>query len=134
MAMTIHKKYPVPIYGGARKTGVVHVVMIDASGYSRLIGKIDKQDKQECEWPEYDEFSGLAYERTLIEGGHDWWVIFNSKRKLTVDTIAHEALHISRMILHNRGVDFDPENDEPYAYMVGWVSDVIYKTLKQYVE
>lgn len=35
--------------------------------------------------------------------------------------IAHEAVHIVNHFFKDRGIDLDVENDEPYAYFLGWV-------------
>lgn len=128
------KKQLVPLYEGEAKRGFLHVVLVDEKGYPEMIDFIDKHDhhyNNEELWPEYKSFAGLAYERTHKNKHKDWWVIFpvNGGRKITRETIAHEALHISRMILTDRGVIFDPNNDEPYAYMVGRITGMIHKMI-----
>ena len=51
--------------------------------------------------------------------------------KITPGIIAHEALHITTFLLHDVGVVFDPDNEEPYAYFLGWVVDEVYKFLEE---
>lgn len=36
-------------------------------------------------------------------------------------TIAHEAHHVANIILADRGVVASRENDEPQAYLEGWI-------------
>lgn len=133
--MLIVKKEPVPLYGGKRS--VLHVVVVDEKGYPEMIDHIDKNDKFSNtpeEWPPFEKFAGLAYERTTRKGVTDWWVIFaihpdKLNNKISIETICHEALHITRMILTDRGVIFDPHNDEPYAYLIGKIADMMNKML-----
>ena len=44
--------------------------------------------------------------------------------------IAHEALHVTNMILQDSMVYLDPENDEPQAYLLGWIVDKCHKYFK----
>lgn len=53
---------------------------------------------------------------------------FNNKRtKLSHGVIAHESVHIVNFVFDNIGAKQDFNNDEPYAYLVGWVTDQVYK-------
>ena len=47
-------------------------------------------------------------------------------------TIAHECVHIAHMILNSRGVVADYDNDEPEAYLLGMISNKVYKFLNKY--
>ena len=55
-------------------------------------------------------------------------VVFNSKVDASI--IAHEALHICSYVFKNTGVDFDRDNDEPLAYLLGYVVNKISKMIK----
>lgn len=62
-------------------------------------------------------------------------VIFNMKNiKIEkdesdlIETIAHEALHLTSFIFNRKGILPDTDNDEPQAYLLGWLSAQIYKT------
>lgn len=48
------------------------------------------------------------------------------------NTIAHEALHITHMILDHVGVKADYSNDEADCYLLGWVIGEIYKGIEKY--
>ncbi len=43
--------------------------------------------------------------------------------------IVHECVHLATMILNSKGYQFDPINDEPYAYLVQYLFDTIAKEL-----
>ncbi|WP_374440543.1 hypothetical protein [Epilithonimonas sp.] len=47
-----------------------------------------------------------------------------------ISLIAHEAVHICNFIFKNVGIELDRNNDEPQAYLVGWIVDEIEKFLK----
>jgi len=49
-------------------------------------------------------------------------VSFKSK---DAGTIAHEAIHIKNIIYRRIGATLDLKNDEPEAYLVGWLVDTI---------
>lgn len=46
------------------------------------------------------------------------------KREL-IDTIAHEATHVSTMILDTAGAEYDGSS-EPLAFLVGWITAWLY--------
>ena len=46
-------------------------------------------------------------------------------------TIAHEAFHAAFDILDRAGVKPDAKNQEPFAYLLGWVVDAVHKTVEQ---
>lgn len=45
------------------------------------------------------------------------------------DLIAHEVVHIVNSIYVERRMKLDPHNDEPQAYLTGWVTKQIYNAL-----
>jgi len=45
--------------------------------------------------------------------------------------IAHETVHLVNLIFKDRGVYLDLENDEPQAYLTGWVFNKIFTSLKK---
>lgn len=64
--------------------------------------------------------------------GHLIW--FPSKKDMTASTMAHEAVHASMDLfgLIDRKMHYD--NQEPFAYLVGWVTDCIDKVKRNKVE
>jgi hypothetical protein len=55
------------------------------------------------------------------------------KPDASLNIIVHESLHIVNMIFNERGIKHDTINDEPSAYLLGWVTDQIYNTLNKYI-
>lgn len=54
----------------------------------------------------------------------------NDHAKVTHGIIAHEAMHVTRMLLESRGVRLSNRSDEAYAYMMTWIVDEIYELLR----
>lgn len=52
--------------------------------------------------------------------------------QFSAGTIAHEAGHAARFVLSRAGVDLDFENDEPEAYLTGWLVNVIHALLEKH--
>lgn len=52
---------------------------------------------------------------------------FKGKGALTVPNIAHEAVHAALEIFDYIGAGADAKNQEPFAYLVGWIADCIWK-------
>ena len=68
------------------------------------------------------------YEAMVFPWKGDIVAVFNSN--VTPSIIAHEAVHICNMVFWNVGVKKDLLNDEPEAYLVGWLVDQIHKIVK----
>ena len=58
-------------------------------------------------------------------------VVFNMKyiknEVILVETIAHEAVHLTNFLFIRKGVKPDVDNDEPQAYLLGWFAGEIFK-------
>lgn len=63
----------------------------------------------------------------LVNGYNKCIIVF---KEVSHEIIAHEALHITNGILKHAGVFSDFDNDEPQAYLLGWVVKQIYNTVK----
>lgn len=48
---------------------------------------------------------------------------FKSKADMTTSIIAHEAVHAAIHIFDYTGCCIATENQEPFAYLVGWIAD-----------
>jgi hypothetical protein len=44
---------------------------------------------------------------------------------LSIGQIAHEAVHVAVGLFKDIGAYLDPDNQEPFAYLVGWIADCI---------
>ena len=49
----------------------------------------------------------------------------------TINVVSHESMHIAQDILEHSGIGLTRDTSEVYAYMVGWISDCFYKTVKK---
>lgn len=56
------------------------------------------------------------------------YLFINSKA--TAGVIAHEAVHIVNYVFKRANISLDFDNDEPQAYLMGWIVDTIHKCLK----
>lgn len=52
------------------------------------------------------------------------------RNDVTPSVIAHEALHTVNSIMHDRWIKSDLDNDEPQAYLLGWIVKQCHKTFK----
>lgn len=52
-----------------------------------------------------------------------------SEKKITCGDIAHEAVHMANQLYNHIGQEIDTENDEDYAYLVGWIVNQIYEKI-----
>lgn len=51
-------------------------------------------------------------------------MVFNSRNsiyKVETGAICHEAIHIKNFLFEDKGIRHDLVNDEPEAYLVGWI-------------
>lgn len=55
-------------------------------------------------------------------------------KNMTIDKIAHEAVHAAMDIFGFVGCKVHYDNQEPIAYLVGWVADCIDKVKRNKVE
>ncbi len=53
-------------------------------------------------------------------------------KSYSVGLITHEVTHIKNMVYKHAGIKHDPNNDEPEAYLSGWIADEIYKAYTDY--
>lgn len=50
---------------------------------------------------------------------------FRSRSVITAETITHEAVHAAAEFMRYIGGEIDVRNQEPFAYLCGWVADCI---------
>lgn len=64
----------------------------------------------------------MIKDRTKRLGELIW---FPYAKNMTTDRIAHEAVHAAMDIFVDLGCKFDAFNQEPFAYLVGWIAGKI---------
>lgn len=50
-----------------------------------------------------------------------------------VEVISHEASHVATRMFEWLGIHLDVNNDEPYAYLIGYISSCIWKTVSNII-
>jgi len=106
------RKFKIPIYFGT-------LIVIKTNDFKAVIKKygLDKSSS-EC-----DAFVFRIETKKRLR----YFAVF---KKHNVSNIAHEAVHIVSDIFRDGGIIPDVKNDEPQAYLTGWVANKIHKTLK----
>ena len=56
----------------------------------------------------------------------------NETTKITNGTITHEVVHIADFIADDKGFIADFHNDEPIAYLAGWITDEVYNFINKH--
>lgn len=74
-----------------------------------------------------DQFAAAVFQRD-IKNFPRYIVAFNGKPE--GKTIAHEVVHLVSHIFRDRGITMDPYNDEPQAYLTGFLFQEIEKFLR----
>ncbi|HSE99836.1 MAG TPA: hypothetical protein VLA48_02980 [Nitrososphaeraceae archaeon] len=69
-----------------------------------------------------------GYDAVTIDDGDNIVVVFNSK--VDASTIAHESTHVCTYTFQKIGAEIDVDNDETFAYLIGWVVGQIHKIIK----
>lgn len=66
----------------------------------------------------------------LVKHCNDYNILGIDKKVDLINTCAHEALHVCMRIYSKIGEDvFKDDSNELFAYLLGWVTECIYKTL-----
>ena len=79
----------------------------------------DFDESCNCEFEKAD--NAYTFDTTSKEVGKCVLIRFKSKKNMSGDIIAHEALHAALFILDYIGSRADVSNSEPTAYLVQWV-------------
>jgi hypothetical protein len=87
------------------------------------------------DWKEVDKVFGTKIDEKLYDA-----VVFESKDKdqyvlaikqVEWPIIAHEVVHVVNAIFLSCGIELDRHNDEPQAYLTGWITNEIDIFLKE---
>ena len=54
------------------------------------------------------------------------FVMIFRRNALSYGSVGHEIAHCAGYIAKYLGIRYDPDNDEPFAYLIGWLSDFTY--------
>ena len=93
-----------------------------------------KINKKVPDFKEKTELYGHAL-NMMYEKEASYIIVLNSKHthsRMTVGVMAHEAVHIADFIFTNCGITHDLDNDEPFAYLVEWITNELYEFYKEF--
>lgn len=115
--MTVITKIRIPIYHG-----ILRIVITDDFIASAKALKIDDEGLNLSSFGAFVCTSTDKNKETLFN------VFF--RPDVAHDLIAHEVVHLVNAIYISRRITLDPNNDEPQAYLTGWISGQVYKVLQ----
>lgn len=58
-------------------------------------------------------------------------IMFTYSKASQIGILAHEAFHAAHGILRYCGVSLNDSSEESYAYMIGWITECVYKTYEK---
>ena len=111
-------KIPIPIYHG-----VLQIVITDSFTEASKKFKIDHNGQDP------DSF-GAFVNVTTYGNGLDFFTVF-FKPDVSHSLIAHEVVHLVNGLYIERHMELDKVNDENQAYITGWITEQIYKTINK---
>lgn len=76
----------------------------------------------------YKQIEALVFRKNTKSGRTKYYALFSNLDKAV---IAHETVHLVNHIFEDRYIEVDTKNDEPQAYLTGWIFDNVYKALKK---
>jgi hypothetical protein len=111
-------KINIPIYFG-------YLRIIIAKDFAKAANKIKYETPLDLSL-----FGAFVYAEHTKKKKYTLYTCF-FKPDATHSSIAHEVVHLVNSIYHDRGMKLDVLEDEPQAYLTGWVTEQIYKTIKK---
>ena len=84
----------------------------------------------------FDVECGLEYENgwdfvdgTVVMTSDGKTHIIFRRSAMRPGVVVHECFHALTRICKDLGIKYDPDNDEPMAYMLTWLVDEVYRTI-----
>lgn len=102
--------YPIPIYFGK---------------FNVLIGEDLTKHFREVDKP-FNDITDCYIQNDVLR------IDVGIKSSASPEMIAHECVHAANMIFEHVGAKIDLDNDEPYAYLVGWLVKQVHNSLDKY--
>lgn len=110
-----NKKVNIPIYSGK-----LHMYLVPDWGYLNSIYNTNMEEG----------FGAYAFKH-IDKNKEDNYIVAFLEGQAIPKTITHEAVHIVNLIFVDRGINQDLYNDEPQAYLTGWVVGEIVKFINK---
>tara|TARA_B100000287_G_scaffold201972_1_gene190718 strand:+ start:825 stop:1214 length:390 start_codon:yes stop_codon:yes gene_type:complete len=108
-----------PLYEGI----IVVTEIVDHLENSPTINKFDVKHELEHE-NGWDFVSGTV----IVTSDNKTHIIFR-RSDMRPGVVVHECFHALTRICKDLGIKYDPDNDEPMAYMLTWLVDEVYRTI-----
>lgn len=108
-------KKKIPLY-----FGILQIVV--ANDFVKALNKL--------KIPYSDSFTPNSYGSFIVPSTKETVYVF-VRKNVTSKIIAHEAVHIVNDIFNRVHIKLDLDNDEPQAYLMGWVVEQIHKAVKK---
>ncbi len=112
------KLHKVGVYGVTFEVVVAHDLLRAQDNKAR-VKRLGKREDDE-------HVSGLC-----IRNGKHFAVMFD-RGDLNHDVIAHEVFHATGHIMHRCNAEFDPLNSEPYSFLAGYLTSLVYGDIKRW--
>lgn len=77
-----------------------------------------------------EEASSSVYPNVMFRENGYYGVLILVKTRLSVGQIAHESGHVATELFSQIGAYLDPNNQEPFMYLLGYIADCIDKVIK----
>jgi hypothetical protein len=116
--MIVTESLEIPIYGRR-----LHIII--SGDFIKDYPEINKKFNQE--FTQEDNVLGMSQGRTghsliIVNVGRHRTIFPKAKVEIEIaDTIGHECVHTCNRLFSNIGATLDQDNDEPQAYLVGWL-------------
>ncbi len=93
-------------------------------------------DDEKNEFAFYNDLLGVVDDMNMCVSfvGHFMSLIAKRSQIINKSTIVHECTHIKSLLFRNKGIKSDPSNDEPEAYLMGFLFREIEKIFNQVIE
>ncbi len=92
-----------------------------------LLENFEHSDGTPIELGDLTDYRAAVYQKCRFVQSRKLGSLVVLCEKLTPRDVAHEAVHVALDILDDLGVFVDPSNQEPFAYLVGFVADCIHQ-------
>lgn len=56
---------------------------------------------------------------------------FRNKKEVNIGNVTHESIHAALAIFEYVGAEVRFDNQEPFAYLAGWIAEMCYSCIKQ---
>ncbi len=112
---TIEAKIKIPLY-------FADLIIIQSDNIQKILKKYNVR---------FDAHGfGAVTFRDPLKSGYNRYVIAFSNDDISPSLIAHEALHVVTYLFDDKLIRIDNSNDEPAAYLLGWIVAEIHKRIK----